>query len=82
VIVTAAMEAAPQNLAGSIVAVIYGANMGVSFLAPLMAGLIADAYGLPAALLSISVFPLLAAVVMILLFRPASPDYASSEEKS
>jgi hypothetical protein len=37
-----------------------------------MAGLIADAYGLPAALLSISAFPLLAAVVMILLFRPDS----------
>jgi FSR family fosmidomycin resistance protein-like MFS transporter len=72
VIVTAAMEAAPQNLTGSIVAVIYGANMGVSFLAPLMAGLLADAYGLPTALLSISAFPLLAAVVMILLFRPAA----------
>jgi MFS family permease len=70
VIVTAAVEAAPQNLTGSIVAVIYGANMGISFLAPLIAGLIADAYGLPAALLSISAFPLLAAVVMILLFRP------------
>jgi MFS family permease len=72
VIVTAAMEAAPENLTGSMVAVLYGANMGVSFLAPLMAGLIADAYGLPAALLSISAFPLLAAVVMILLFKPAN----------
>jgi len=71
VIVTAAMEAAPQNLAGSIVAVIYGANMGVSFLAPLLAGLIADSYGLPAALLAISAFPLLAALVMVLLFREA-----------
>jgi MFS family permease len=70
VIVTAAMEAAPQNLTGSIVAVIYGANMGVSFLAPLMAGLIADVYGLPTALLSIAAFPLLAAVLMILLFKP------------
>jgi MFS family permease len=72
VIVTAAMEAAPQNLTGSIVAVIYGANMGVSFLAPLMAGVIADAYGLPAALLAIAVFPLLAAVVMLILFKPAN----------
>jgi MFS family permease len=72
VIVTAAMDAAPQNLTGSIVAVVYGANMGVSFLAPLMAGLIADAYGLPAALLAISAFPMLAAVVMILLFKPAN----------
>jgi FSR family fosmidomycin resistance protein-like MFS transporter len=71
VIVSAAMEAAPQSLTGSIVAVIYGANMGVSFLAPLMAGLIADAYGLPTALLSISAFPLLAAVVVILLFKTA-----------
>jgi sugar phosphate permease len=71
VIVTAAMEAAPQNLTGSIVAVIYGANMGVAFLSPLAAGLIADAYGLPAALLSISAFPLLAALVMVLLSRPA-----------
>ena len=70
VIVSAAMEAAPQNLTGSIVAVIYGANMGVSFLAPLMAGLIADAHGLPTALLSIAAFPLLAALVMTLLFRP------------
>jgi dipeptide/tripeptide permease len=65
------MAAAPQNLTGSIVAVIYGANMGVSFLAPLMAGVIADAYGLPAALLAIAIFPLLAGVVMLLLFRPA-----------
>ncbi|MGH7844444.1 MAG: MFS transporter [Candidatus Binatia bacterium] len=71
VIVTVAMEAAPQNLTGSMVAVLYGANMGLSFLAPLMAGVIADAYGLPAALLSISAFPLLAAVVMILFFKPA-----------
>jgi DHA1 family multidrug resistance protein-like MFS transporter len=70
VIVSAAMEAAPQNLTGSIVAVIYGANMGVSFLAPLIAGLIADVYGLPMALLSIAAFPLLAALVTILLFRP------------
>jgi MFS family permease len=71
VIVTAAMEAAPQNLTGSIVAVIYGANMSVSFLAPLMAGLIADIYGLPVALLSISAFPLLSGVITILLFKQA-----------
>jgi MFS family permease len=69
VITTAAMEAAPQNLAGSIVAVLYGANMSVSFVAPLVAGFVADLYGLPAALLSIAAFPLLAALVMLLLFR-------------
>ena len=45
---------------------------GCVFLAPLMAGVIADAYGLPAALLAIAVFPLLAAVVMLILFKPAN----------
>jgi MFS family permease len=74
VITTAAMESAPQNLAGSIVAVLYGANMSVSFLAPLIAGVIADLYGLPAALLSIAAFPLMAAVVMLLLFRPINVE--------
>jgi MFS family permease len=71
VIVSAAMGAAPQELSGSIVALIYGANMGVSFLAPVSAGLIADAYGLPAALHTIAVFPLIAAVITLLLLKPA-----------
>jgi MFS transporter, FSR family, fosmidomycin resistance protein len=70
VIVSAAMSAAPQHLVGSIVAVIYGANMGVSFLAPIAAGLIADRYGLPVALTSIAVFPLLAAAICFLLVAP------------
>ena len=71
VIVSAAMGAAPQELSGSIVALIYGANMGVSFLAPVSAGLIADAHGLPAALHAIAVFPLIAAVITLLLLKPA-----------
>ena len=71
VIVSAAMGAAPQELSGSIVALIYGANMGVSFLAPVSAGLIADAYGLPAALHAIAFFPLIAAVITLLLLKPA-----------
>jgi len=71
VIVSAAMGAAPQELAGSIVALIYGANMGVSFLAPVSAGLIADAYGLPTALHAIAVFPLIGAVITLLLLKPA-----------
>jgi len=60
VIVSAAMAAAPQQLTGSIVAFIYGANMGVSFLVPILAGVVADAYGLPMALKVIAFFPLLA----------------------
>ena len=66
------MEAAPQHLAGSIVAVIYGANMGVSFLAPIMAGLIADHYGLPTAVIAIAIFALLASVISLMLMR--SPE--------
>jgi len=65
VIISAAMGAAPSHLTGSIVAVIFGANMGVSFLAPIMAGLIADRYGLPVAVTAIAIFPLLAAVISL-----------------
>ena len=69
VIVSAAMAAAPQQLTGSIVAFIYGANMGVSFLAPILAGVVADKYGLPMALNAIALFPLLAAIVTFLLLK-------------
>jgi MFS family permease len=69
VIVSAAMSAAPQHLSGSIVAFIYGANMGVSFLSPVFAGLVADRYGLPIALKSIALFPLLATVICLFLVR-------------
>ena len=65
------MSAAPQELSGSIVAFIYGANMSASFLAPLMAGLIADAYGLPTALTAIALFPLSAAFLTFLLLKQA-----------
>ena len=71
VIVSAAMSSAPQHLSGSIVAFIYGANMGVSFLAPLIAGVVADYYGLPTALSTIAVFPLLAAMICFLLVSPS-----------
>jgi MFS family permease len=70
VIVSAAMEAAPQQLTGSIIAFIYGANMGVSFLAPILAGIVADAYGLPTALSSIAGFPLAASVLTFMLLKP------------
>jgi MFS family permease len=69
VIVTAAITAAPQQLSGSIVAFIFGANMSVSFLAPVLAGLVADAYGLTAALLSIAAFPLFASLVALMILK-------------
>ena len=74
VIVSAAMSSAPPNLSGSIVAFIYGANMGVSFLAPIFAGLIADAYGLPAALYAIALFPLVAAGLTSVLLKHHARD--------
>jgi MFS family permease len=74
VIVSAAMSSAPEHLSGSIVAVIYGANMGVSFLAPIFAGLIADAFGLPAALLGIALFPLIAAGLTSVLLKSARAE--------
>jgi hypothetical protein len=43
--------------------------MSVSFLAPILAGLIADAYGLTAALMSIAVLPLLASVVALMILK-------------
>lgn len=69
VVFAAAMEIAPPELAGTTVGFLYSGNMGLSFLAPLSAGLIADAYGLPTALTFIGVFPLLASVVPLGLLR-------------
>jgi FSR family fosmidomycin resistance protein-like MFS transporter len=63
VIFAAAMELAPPALAGTTVGFLYSGNMGLSFLSPLTAGLIADAYGLPAAVTFIGIFPLLASLV-------------------
>ena len=63
VIFAAAMELAPPELAGTTVGFLYSGNMGLSFLAPLSAGLVADAYGLPTAVTVIAIFPLLASVV-------------------
>jgi hypothetical protein len=45
---------------------------GVYFFAPLMAGLVADRYGLPAALNAIAIFPLLAATICFLVVKPAA----------
>lgn len=69
VIVSAAMSTASPSLSGSIVAFIYGANMGISFLAPILAGLVADRYGLAAALHAIALFPLLAAGLTAVLLK-------------
>jgi MFS family permease len=63
VVFAAAMEIAPPELAGTTVGFLYSGNMGLSFIAPLSAGLVADAYGLPAAITFLGIFPLLAGLV-------------------
>jgi uncharacterized membrane protein YqjE len=41
--------------------------MGLSFLAPLVAGIVADAYGLPTAVTAIAIFPMLASLICFVL---------------
>lgn len=69
VVFAAAMEMAPPELAGTLVGFLYSGNMGLSFLAPILAGLVADAYGLPAAVTFTSIFPFLACIVPLAFLR-------------
>lgn len=65
VVFAAAMEVAPPELAGTVVGFLYTGNMGLSSLAPILAGVIADAYGLSVALTLIGTFPLLACFIAL-----------------
>ncbi|OGQ83240.1 MAG: hypothetical protein A3F90_10825 [Deltaproteobacteria bacterium RIFCSPLOWO2_12_FULL_60_19] len=69
IIFAAAMEVAPPELAGTLVGFLYSGNMGLSFIAPLLAGLVADAYGLPISVSFIGIFPFLAAIVPLIMLR-------------
>lgn len=69
VVFAAAMEVAPPQLAGTVVGFLYTGNMGLSSVAPILAGLVADGYGLSMALLSIAVFPLLACFITLASLR-------------
>jgi MFS transporter, FSR family, fosmidomycin resistance protein len=69
VIFAAAMEMVPPELSGTTVGFLYSGNMGLSFLAPLTAGLVSDAYGLPTTLTFIGIFPLLACLVPLFFLR-------------
>ena len=77
IIFAAAMETAPPQLAGTLVGFLYSGNMGLSFLAPIAAGFVADVYGLPAAVTFIGIFPLLACIVTLSpLMRGSAPANA------
>ena len=65
VVFAAAMEVTPPELSGTVVGFLYTGNMGLSAIAPILAGLIADGYGLSVALTFIGIFPLLACAIVI-----------------
>ena len=71
VIFASAMEAAPPQVASSIVGFLFTGNMGLSSVSPILAGLVADAMGYGAALIFIGVFPLLACVVVLVFLTRA-----------
>lgn len=52
-------------------AFIFAVNMGISFIAPITAGVVADVYGLPMALIFIALFPFIACVITVLFFKLA-----------
>ncbi|MFQ5850421.1 MAG: MFS transporter [Candidatus Binatia bacterium] len=65
VIFAAAMDVAPPQVAGTLVGFLFTGNMGLSSVSPILAGLIADAFGLAIALAFIGIFPLLACLVTL-----------------
>lgn len=59
VIFATAMEVAPPEIAGTLVGFLYTGNMGLSFVSPIVAGIVADTYGYAWGLASVGIFPLL-----------------------
>ena len=65
IVFAAAMEAAPPQLAGSLVGFLFTGNMGLSAIAPIVTGFVADGYGLANALHFVGLFPFLACLVSL-----------------
>jgi MFS family permease len=65
IVFAAAMEAAPPELAGSLVGFMFTGNMGLSFIAPILVGLVADGYGLATAVAFIGAFPFVACLIAL-----------------
>ena len=65
VIFASAMEVAPPQMAGSLIGFLFTGNMGISAVAPLLSGFVADTYGLGQSLIFIGLFPLLACIVAL-----------------
>ncbi len=69
IIFAAAMEIAPPEMTGTLVGFVFTGNQGLSFIAPILIGVCADIYGIGAALGVIGIFPLLAVLVTVTLFK-------------
>lgn len=69
IIFASAMEVAPREVAGTLVGFLFTGNMGLSFISPILAGIIADSYGMSAGLAFIGLFPLLGCVAAAAGFR-------------
>jgi len=65
IIFAATMEVTPPQLAGSLVGFLFTGNMGLSFIGPILTGVIADAYGLGISVAFIGIFPLLACLFTV-----------------
>lgn len=73
IVFAAAMEAAPPELAGSLVGFMFTGNMGLSFIAPILVGLVADGYGLATAVAFIGAFPFVACLIALSPLTRAKP---------
>jgi MFS family permease len=69
IIFASAMEVVPREIAGTLVGFLFTGNMGLSFISPLAAGIVADSYGMSAGLAFIGLFPLLGCVVAVVSFQ-------------
>lgn len=69
IIFASAMEVAPREIAGTLVGFLFTGNMGLSFISPIAAGIVADSYGMGAGLAFIGIFPLLGCVVALVSYK-------------
>jgi len=70
IIFASAMEVAPPEIAGTLVGFLFTGNMGLSFISPILAGIVADSYGMGAGLAFIGIFPLVGCVVALVSYKP------------
>jgi MFS family permease len=81
IIFASAMEVAPRELAGTLVGFLFTGNMGLSFISPLLAGIVADSYGMGTGLAFVALFPLLGCAVAAVGFQDDGTARLNDGEK-